>query len=71
MLSVAAALGVSAAIWGMALGIIPPLHLYKQLRGAYGLSRFGAVAAAVPVEHHDHFRAGAVLDSAARARTSG
>jgi hypothetical protein len=43
VLTLAAAFGVSAAIWGTALGIIPPLHLYKQLRYAYGLSRFGAV----------------------------
>ena len=42
VLSIAAVLGVSAAIWGTALGIIPPFHIYKQLRGAYGLSRFGA-----------------------------
>jgi len=42
VLTLAAAFGVSAAIWGTALGIIPPLHLYKQLRYAYGLSRFGA-----------------------------
>ncbi|GFE78515.1 hypothetical protein GCM10011487_05150 [Steroidobacter agaridevorans] len=35
-------LGVSAWIWGTAIGIVPPLHLYKQLRGAYGTSRFGA-----------------------------
>jgi hypothetical protein len=25
-----------------ALLVIPPIHLYKQLRGAYGLSRFSA-----------------------------
>ncbi|HKS56066.1 MAG TPA: DUF3667 domain-containing protein [Steroidobacteraceae bacterium] len=43
MLTLAAAFGVSGAIWGTALGIIPPLHLYKQLRHAYGLSRFGTV----------------------------
>jgi Protein of unknown function (DUF3667) len=43
LLTLAAAFGVSGAIWGTALGIIPPLHLYKQLRYAYGLSRFGAV----------------------------
>jgi hypothetical protein len=42
VLAIASSLGASAAIWGLALGIIPPLHLYKQLRGAYGLSRFGA-----------------------------
>ena len=35
-------LGVSAWIWGTAITIVPPLHLYKQLRGAYGISRFGA-----------------------------
>jgi hypothetical protein len=42
LLTLAAAFGVSGAIWGTALGIVPPLHLYKQLRHAYGLSRFGA-----------------------------
>ena len=42
LLTLAAAFGVSGAIWGTALGIVPPLHLYKQLRNAYGLSRFGA-----------------------------
>lgn len=41
MLSVAASLGVSGALWGIALVVIPPIHLYKQLRAAYGLSRFG------------------------------
>ena len=43
LLTLAAAFGVSGAIWGTALGIVPPLHLYKQLRYAYGLSRFGAL----------------------------
>ena len=42
LLSVAATAGISAWIWGTALAIVPPLHLYKQLRGAYRLSRFGA-----------------------------
>jgi hypothetical protein len=42
VLTLAAAFGVSGAIWGTALGIVPPLHLYKQLRHAYQLSRFGA-----------------------------
>ena len=42
LLTLAAAFGISGAIWGTALGIIPPLHLYKQLRYAYKLSRFGA-----------------------------
>lgn len=41
-LTLAVAFGVSGAIWGTALGIVPPLHLYKQLRHAYKLSRFGA-----------------------------
>jgi len=43
LLSLASAFGVSNAIWGTALGIVPPLHLYKQLRHAYNLSRFGAL----------------------------
>jgi uncharacterized protein DUF3667 len=42
LLTLAAAFGVSGAIWGTALGIVPPLHLYKQLRHTYKLSRFGA-----------------------------
>jgi hypothetical protein len=42
LLSIGAVLGLSAAIWGTALGLVPPFHIYKQLRGAYGLSRFGA-----------------------------
>ncbi len=41
MLSVAASLGVSGGIWVIALMVIPPIHLYKQLRVAYRLSRFG------------------------------
>jgi hypothetical protein len=41
-LSLATAFGVSNAIWGT-IGIVPPLHLYKQLRYAYNLSRFGAL----------------------------
>ena len=42
LLTLLAAFGVSGAIWGTALGIVPPLHLYKQLRHTYNLSRFGA-----------------------------
>ena len=42
MLSVAAAVGVSGWIWGLALLIIPPVHMYKQLRGTYSLTRAGA-----------------------------
>lgn len=42
LLSLAATAGVSSAIWGTALGVVPPVHMYAQLRGAFGLSRFGA-----------------------------
>jgi Protein of unknown function (DUF3667) len=42
LLTIASALNLHAAIWGTALGIVPPLHLYKQLRHAYKLSRFGS-----------------------------
>ena len=42
MVTILSNAGVHPGIWGTALGVIPPLHLYKQLRGAYGLSRFGA-----------------------------
>jgi hypothetical protein len=37
-LSIMAALGVPAPVWGTALMIVPPLHMYKQLRTAYGPS---------------------------------
>lgn len=43
LLSLAAAVGVSEAIWGWVLVVAPPLHLYKQLRGTYGLTRAGAL----------------------------
>jgi len=42
LVTLASAFGISGWIWGTAIGIVPPLHLYKQLRYAYGLSRFGA-----------------------------
>lgn len=42
LLSLAATLGVPKGVWVPALFVVPPLHLYKQLRGAYGLSRVGA-----------------------------
>jgi hypothetical protein len=42
LVTLASAFGVTGWIWGTAIGIVPPLHLYKQLRYAYGLSRFGA-----------------------------
>ena len=41
LLSISSTAGLSAAIWGPALAFVPPIHLYKQLRVAYGLSRFG------------------------------
>ena len=43
LLSIAAAAGVGPGIWGTALVFIPPIHMYRQLRGAYHLSRFGAL----------------------------
>jgi hypothetical protein len=43
LLTISATAGLSGAIWGTALAFVPPIHLYKQLRGAYGLSRFGAM----------------------------
>jgi len=43
VLTLAAAFGVPSAVWGTALGIVPPVHLYKQLRHTYKLSRFGTL----------------------------
>jgi hypothetical protein len=37
------AAGVSGTVTGLAFTFIPPLHIYKQLRGAYALSRFSAL----------------------------
>lgn len=34
--------GLDFAVVDLAILVIPPLHMYRQLRGAYGLSRFGA-----------------------------
>jgi hypothetical protein len=42
LLALASAIGISSAIWGTALAFVPPIHLYKQLRHTYKLSRFGA-----------------------------
>ena len=42
VLSVIGTLGIGAGFVVMALFIIPPIHIYKQLRGAYDLSRFSA-----------------------------
>lgn len=40
--SLAAVAGVSSTIWATVLFFAPPIHMYKQLRYTYGLSRFGA-----------------------------
>jgi Protein of unknown function (DUF3667) len=44
VLSVAAAAGINGGFLALTFMIVMPLHIYKQLRGAYGLSRFGALA---------------------------
>jgi hypothetical protein len=41
--SAAYALGAPAWIAATLTLLVPPLHIYKQLRGAYGLSRFSAL----------------------------
>ena len=41
-LAVASAFGAGGVLWSVVLGVVPPIHMYKQLRGAYGLSRLGA-----------------------------
>ena len=41
--SVFAVIGVSQGLIVTALTFIPPVHMYRQLRGAYGLSRFSAL----------------------------
>lgn len=43
LVSVAATFGAPAWAWGSALTLAPPIHMYKQLRYAYGLSRSGAL----------------------------
>jgi hypothetical protein len=43
VLSLGSLVGAGGAIWGSAFVLIPPLHMYKQLRGAYGISRTGAL----------------------------
>jgi hypothetical protein len=42
VLSVAAAAGINGGFLALAFVLVTPLHIYKQLRGTYGLSRFGA-----------------------------
>lgn len=36
-------LGLSPGVAALALTFIPPIHMYKQLRGTYGLGRFSAL----------------------------
>lgn len=43
VLTLLTALGVSGPLTGLAVVLIPTLHMYKQLRGTYGLGRFGAI----------------------------
>jgi hypothetical protein len=42
-LSVLRPLGLPAAIAGLAMVFVPPIHMYRQLRGAYSLSRWSAL----------------------------
>ena len=41
--SVFSVVGVSQPLIVLALTLIPPIHMYRQLRGAYSLSRFSAL----------------------------
>jgi hypothetical protein len=43
LVSLLGTLGLRSGFITAALFIVPPIHMYKQLRGAYGLSRVGAV----------------------------
>ncbi|MEO5972027.1 MAG: hypothetical protein ABIP91_01505 [Sphingomicrobium sp.] len=43
MLALVRGLGLGGPILGLAVVIIPPLHVYRQLRGAYQLSRGSAL----------------------------
>lgn len=45
LLAIVLALGAKFAVPGMAVAgmIVPPLHMYKQLRGTYGLTRLGGL----------------------------
>jgi len=42
-LSLAAALGMPGVLTGTVLVFFPPWHMYRQLKGTYGLGRFGAI----------------------------
>jgi hypothetical protein len=43
MLSLLRALGLSQALIGLAFTFVPPIHIYRQLRGAYGLRWYSAL----------------------------
>ena len=43
MLSLLRALGVGQALIGLAFTFVPPIHIYRQLRGAYALSWYSAL----------------------------
>jgi hypothetical protein len=36
-------LGLGEGLAGLAILLVPPIHMYRQLRGAYSLSRWSAV----------------------------
>jgi hypothetical protein len=36
-------LGLGEGLAGLAIFLVPPIHMYRQLRGAYSLSRWSAV----------------------------
>ncbi len=42
-LSLLRPLGIGDNLIGLAISFIPPIHIYRQLRGAYRLSRWSAV----------------------------
>ncbi len=43
VLALLQSLGVGTAILGLALTLVPPIHMYRQLKGAYQLSGFSAL----------------------------
>jgi len=43
VLSLLRPLNLGGGVVGTAMFLVPPIHMYKQLRGAYGLSRFSAL----------------------------
>ncbi len=50
-LSLMRVIGVSDALIMLAIFVIPPIHIYRQLRGAYTLSRWSALWRAVILVH--------------------